>query len=373
VDPRITRLADLLVNFSTNVQPGERLLVESVGTDPLPLVEEILRIATQKGALVFHTITEHTLVRAVLMHASEEQVKALRDYPLAQMKEMDCYIGIRGPSNFAELVDVPAQAMGWYSRYITGDVHIRERAVNTRWVVLRYPNCAMAQQGKKSLRAFEDYYFDVCTMDYERMSKAMDPLVALMERTDRVEVVGQGTELNLSIKGLPAIKCDGHMNIPDGEVFTAPVKDSVNGTICFNAGSQFEGNLFGAITVTFAKGRVVKVDAGADTAAVEAILNRDEGARFVGEFAIGVNPYVTAPMFDTLFDEKIDGSLHMALGNSYDTCDNTNKSQNHWDLVHIQRPEWGGGEIRFDGVLIRKDGRFVHPELLALNPAALGA
>lgn len=371
MDPRNTRLAQQLLDFSIAVKKGERLLVESVGNDPSSLVEEIIRLATSKGANVFHWMTDHTHWRARLLHADEEQIHAQGAHLLEQMKTMDCYIGIRGPANANELADVPPERMSWFSKHVVGDVHLRERVPNTRWVVLRYPNAAMAQLAKRSLRAFEDFYYDVCTMDYSRMSIAMEPLKALMEKTDSVEIRGPDTKLSFSLKGQPAIKCDGHLNIPDGEVYSAPVKESVNGNIFFNAGSLFESKTFGPIKATFEAGRVVRVDAGADTDVINSILDRDPGARYTGEFALGVNPFVTSPMHDTLFDEKIDGSLHIALGNSYDDCDNGNKSQNHWDLVHIQTPSWGGGEIWFDGVLIRKDGRFLPPELQALNPENL--
>ncbi|MFH1810244.1 MAG: aminopeptidase [Pseudomonadota bacterium] len=371
MDPRLTKLADLLVNFSTAAQKGERLLVEAIGVDTLPLVEEIVRVAARKGVFVFHNIHDHTVLRAFLNSVEEPQVAALTQHALAQMKDMDCYIGVRGPSNVAELSDVPQAAMNWYNKYYFDAVHIKQRVAHTRWVVLRYPNHAMAQLAKQPLRAFEDFYYDVCTMDYARMSRAMDPLQALMARTDRVEIKAPGTDLRLSIRGLPVIKCDGKLNIPDGEVYTAPVDGSVQGTITFNAGAIYEGKTFGPIALTFDKGRIVKVDAGSSTAAVEAVLDRDAGARGVGEFALGVNPFITRPMLDTLFDEKIGGSLHMAMGNSYDDCDNGNKSQIHWDLVHIQTPEYGGGEIWFDGTLIRKDGQFVLDELRGLNPDKL--
>lgn len=371
MDPRNARLAEVLVNFSTEAKAGENLLVESVGTDALPLVEEVVRVAAAKGVNVFYNVHDQRVLRALLRNAKESQIAALTKHPLAQMKDMDCYIGVRGPSNVSELADVPQQALDWYNAHYQGPVQIRERVANSRWVVLRYPNDAMSQLAKMPRRAFEDYYYQVCTMDYARMSKAMDPLKTLMEKTDRVVVKAPGTELSLSIKNLPAIKCDGKLNIPDGEVYTAPVKDSVNGHIVFNAGSMFEGKTFGPITLTFKNGQIVGVDAGSGTKEVEAILDRDAGARFVGEFAIGVNPFITSPMLDTLFDEKIGGSMHMAMGNSYDDCDNTNKSQIHWDLVHIQTPEYGGGEIYFDGRLIRKDGLFVVEELQALNPQNL--
>jgi len=372
MDPRITKLADLLVNFSCAAKPGERLLVEAIGTDTLPLVEEIVRVCAEQGVLVHHNIHDQGVLRAMLVSATkEEQISELTKHALAQMKDMDCYIGVRGPSNVSELADVPAEQMGWYNKHYFDAVHIKERVANTRWVVLRYPNFAMSQLAKMSRRAFEDFYFDVCTMDYARMSKAMDAIEGLMRETDRVEVKGPDTDLTLSLKGLPAIKCDGHLNIPDGECFSAPVKDSVNGTIKFNAGSIYEGKVFGPIKLTFKDGKCVEVDAGASTAAVEAVLDRDAGARYVGEFALGVNPHITKPMLDTLFDEKIGGSLHMAMGNSYDDCKNGNDSQIHWDLVHIQTPEYGGGEIYFDGKLIRKDGLFVHEALLGLNPDQL--
>lgn len=371
MDPRNSKLADLLVNFSTEVKEGENLLVEAIGTDTLPLIEEIVAIAAAKGVNVFHNIHDQRIQRAFLRNAKEPQVAALTKHALAQMQDMDCYIGVRGASNVSELADVPQQAMDWYNAHYMGPVQIRERVAKTRWVVLRYPNDAMSQLAKMSRRAFEDFYYQVCTMDYARMSKAMDPLVELMEKTDLVEVKAPGTDLSLSIKGLPAIKCDGKLNIPDGEVYTAPVKHSVNGTMVYNAGSMFEGKTFGPISLTFKEGQIVGVDAGAGTKEVEAILDRDPGARFVGEYALGVNPFITKPMLDTLFDEKIGGSMHMAMGNSYDDCDNTNKSQIHWDLVHIQTPEYGGGEIYFDGRLIRKDGLFVVEELQALNPENL--
>jgi aminopeptidase len=229
----------------------------------------------------------------------------------------------------------------------------------------------MAQNAKKSLHAFEDFYYDVCTLDYRKMSKAMDPLKELMDSTDQVRLQAPKTDLSFSIAGLKAIKCDGKLNIPDGECYTAPVKNSINGTICFNTPALFEGIVFDEINLVFKNGKVVGADAGAQTAKLNSILDRDAGARYVGEFSLGFNPFITTAMLDALFDEKIAGSLHMALGNAYDDCFNGNRSSIHWDLVHVQRPEYGGGEIHFDGKLIRKDGRFVPKELQGLNPDKL--
>jgi aminopeptidase len=251
-------------------------------------------------------------------------------------------------------------------------VHMEQRLNRTRWCVLRYPNAAMAVMARRHQQEFEDFYYRVCCLDYARISRAMDPLVALIERTDRVEITGPGTDLRFSIKGLPAVKCDGHRNIPDGEVYTAPVLGSVEGTITYNTGSLQRGDLYDGVRLTFEQGRIVdSTCAVGDPGKLRAIFDQDEGARRVGEFAFGVNPHITEAMLDILFDEKIGGSIHFTPGNAYATCDNGNRSSLHWDLVLIQTPAHGGGTIAFDGVVIRKDGRFVLPELAGLNPEAL--
>ncbi|MFB3907477.1 MAG: aminopeptidase [Candidatus Eisenbacteria bacterium] len=371
MDPRNRKLAELLVQYSCGVQKGEKLLVESVGFDALDLVHEIVSEATRLGAHVYTNFRSDTLTRRFLHDAGEEQIRAQAKYDLHRMKEMDCFIGIRASANTMEMSDVPSEKNGLWSKHYVQPVHMKTRVPKTRWVVLRYPNNAMAQNAKKPLHVFEDFYFDVCTLDYAKMSKAMDPLKALMDATDRVEIKGPKTDLKFSIRGLSSIKCDGKLNIPDGELYTAPVRDSIDGTICFNTPALFEGVVFDEIQLRFKNGKVVEADAGANTGRLNAILDRDRGARYVGEFSLGFNPYVTEAMLDALFDEKIAGSLHMALGNAYDDCFNGNRSQIHWDLVHIQRPEKGGGEIHFDGKLLRKDGLFVPKELKGLNPDRL--
>lgn len=368
-DPRIQKLADTLINYSIKLQPGEKILIDVVGLE-IPLAQALVRTAYQVGGVPFLTITNHTLMREILKGLSVEQAEAMARWDLKQMKEMQAYIGIRAGENVNELSDVPTEKLKIYNAHYSKPVHMEQRVPHTRWCVLRYPNASMAQLANMSIEGFEDFYFDVCNLDYAKMSRAMDPLKALMERTDKVHIVGPGTDLEFSIKGLPAIKCDGHMNIPDGEIFTAPVKDSVNGVISYNTPANYQGFTYENIVLHFENGRIVKAEAN-DPARIEAVFNTDEGARYVGEFAIGVNPYILTPMKDTLFDEKIDGSFHFTPGSCYDDANNGNKSAIHWDLVMIQRPEYGGGEIYFDGVLVRKDGRFVLPELEGLNPENL--
>jgi len=368
-DPRIVTLAKNLINYSCNLKKGEKVLIEAVGLE-LPLVTELVKQAYEVGALPFVTIKDKEVDRAILMGCSQEQMEMIAKYEAARMSDMDAYIGIRAGNNITEHADVPSERMSTYQKYLWSPVHGGIRVPKTRWVVLRYPNYAMAQSANMSTESFEDFYFNVCNLDYSKMSKAMDSLVNLMERTDKVHIKGEGTDLTFSIKGIKSVKCAGQLNIPDGEVYTAPVKDSVNGYISYNAPAVYQGYTYENIRLEFKDGKIVKATAN-NTEKINKIFDTDEGARYVGEFAIGVNPYILTPMKDTLFDEKIAGSIHFTPGSSYDDAFNGNKSAVHWDLVYIQRPEYGGGEIYFDDVLIRKDGLFVVDELLCLNPESL--
>lgn len=368
MDQRIEKLAALLVNYSCRLQKGERILIDYEGSEVKPLIRQIIKEVYKAGGQPFTVERDSSLLREVLLGATEEQLQKDADFKMAQIKEMDAYIAVRGADNTAELSDVPSEQMTLYSRVMNPVTE--ERVNTTKWVVLRYPNNAMAQLAGMSKEAFEDYYYKVCTLDYSRMGRAMDALKAVMERTDRVRIKAPGTDLSFSIKGIPAIKCAGECNIPDGEVYTAPVRESMNGTIAYNTPSVEDGFTYENVVFEVKDGRIIKATAN-DNARINAMLDTDEGARFFGEFAIGVNPYVLSPMKDILFDEKICGSIHLTPGMCYEDAPNGNKSAVHWDLVQIQRPEYGGGEIWFDDVLIRKDGLFVIDELKPLNPENL--
>ncbi|NLG84993.1 MAG: aminopeptidase, partial [Firmicutes bacterium] len=309
-------------------------------------------------------------LRTWLRGASDEGLSRAASYEVARMKEMQAFIGIRGPYNINELGDVPAERMAAYQRLYVRPIN-DIRVPQTKWCILRYPTPALAQLAEMSLEVFTDFYYRVSCLDYAKMSVAMDRLVEVMQATDRVRIVGPGTDLTFSIKGMPAVKCDGRMNIPDGEVFTAPVRDSVNGVIRFNTPSEEGGFTFTDVTLEFRQGKIVRATAN-DTARLNRLLDTDEGARYVGEFSLGVNPYIEKPMKETLFDEKIMGSFHLTPGQAYQEADNGNRSAIHWDLVAIQTPAYGGGEIYFDDVLVRKDGRFVGKGLEVLNPENLG-
>lgn len=369
IDPRMTKLAEVLVGYSTALKPGEKLLIESIEI-PTEMTCELIRVAREAGADPLVTLKSNRVNRALLRMATESQLNLIADAEVLRMSHVDAYIGLRGNYNIAELSDVPEEGHKLYQNTVWRRVHQEIRVPKTRWVVLRWPYASMAQQASMSTEAFEDFYFDVCTMDYARMAEAMKPLAQRMKSADQVRIVGPGTELTFSIKGLAAIPCDGKLNIPDGEVFTAPVRDSANGTLQCNARTIYQGVTHDNVRLELSEGKVVKASS-TNTEHLEKVLNTDEGARYIGEFALGFNPYITRPMLDILFDEKIAGSFHFTPGQAYDEADNGNKSTVHWDLVCLQDTESGGGEIWFDGELIRKDGLFVVDDLKPLNPEAL--
>lgn len=335
----------------------------------LPLVKSLVSKVYSADAIPFVILREDTIMREIIAGCRKDQMELMAKHDLVQMQDIDAFIGIRAHDNVNELGDIPSEKMGLYMRDYSRPV-TDERVNNTKWVVLRWPNNSMAQLANTSLEAFEDFYFNVCTIDYSKMFRAMDNIISLMDRTDKVHIKGPGTDLSFSIKGIPTIKAAGEMNIPDGEVFTAPVKDSVEGELTYNTPAVYQGTTYENIHFRFEKGKIVEARANF-TEKINEVLDTDEGARYLGEFALGVNPYITEAMKDPLFDEKIMGSIHITPGKCYEEASNSNSSSIHWDLVLIQTPEQGGGEIYFDGKLIRKDGRFVPEELQCLNPENL--
>ncbi|MGE5672456.1 MAG: aminopeptidase [Mycobacterium leprae] len=369
MDPRIRKLAGILIRYSTRLQPGEKILIDAYGLE-VPMIRALVEEAYAAGGLPFVSLKNQQVQRAILMGAKPEQLEMMARYEADRMKEMDAYIGLRSGENASELADVPPAQNKLYQEKWWHPVHSEIRVNQTRWVVLRWPSHSMAQLAGTSTEEFEDFYFDVCTLDYAKMDKNMDPLKQRMERTDKVRIVGPGTDLSFSIKGLPAVKCSGRRNIPDGECYTAPVRNTVNGILTYNTPSVYQGFTYEQIKFEFKDGKIVKATAN-DTDRINKVLDTDEGARYIGEFSFGFNPYILKPMKDTLFDEKIAGSFHFTPGQAYATADNGNRSAIHWDLVCIQRPEYGGGEIYLDGELVRKDGRFIVEDLLGLNPENL--
>ncbi len=362
-DKRNTVLARQLLEYSTKIQKGETLYVEIKGVEALDLGKEIIRICTEIGATPFWFYNDESLLRQFVKGAGDDQFKRQAELHMELMTRADAYIGVRGSNNPFDMADIEHGQIEKQNKLFYKPVHLEERVKRTRWVVLRYPNNAMAQLAETSQEAFADFYFNVCCADYAKMSKAQDKLAALVKATDKVHLKGPGTDLTFSIKGIGVEKCDGGRNIPDGEVYTAPVRDSVNGTLTYNTPSLHQGFLYNNISFTFENGKIVRATCDGDDKKLNGVLDTDEGSRYVGEFAIGVNPFILHPMKDTLFDEKIAGSFHFTPGQCYDEAPNGNQSNIHWDLVCIQRPDYGGGEIWFDDKLIRKDGVFTDDEM----------
>lgn len=365
-DTRHDKLAEVLTRHSTRLQPGDRVLVE-VSDVPDSMVIALIRAIRRAKALPFVQIQRSRVARELAKGATVPQLTTAAEIEMARMKKVDAYIAIRGSENATEMSDVPPADMKKISAALRPVMN--HRINKTRWVVLRWPTPSMAQQAQMSTEAFEDYYFRVCTLDYGKLRKGMEALKALMDSTDAVHIKGPDTDLRFSIKGIGSVVCGGDRNIPDGEVFTAPVKRSVEGRVHFNVPTIYHGTAFEEIALEFERGRIVHAEGGRHTARLNAILDADAGARFIGEFALGFNPHILYPIRDILFDEKIAGSFHFTPGQAYKVGGNGNRSQVHWDMVCIQRPDYGGGEIWFDGKLVRKDGLFVLPELKLLNPA----
>ncbi len=368
-DPRYDHLARALTTFSTKLQTGERVLIDAYDI-PDGMTIALVRAARSCGALPFVQLNHGRVSRELAFHAEQGQYDVQSELELARMQRMHAYIAIRGSHNITEMSDVPSERMKLVMKTMRPVTDYRVR--KTKWCVLRWPSSAMAQQAAMSSEQFEEFYFRVCTLDYSKMEPGMAALKARLERADKVHIKGPGTDLRFSIKGIASVTCGGSHNIPDGEVFSCPVRDSVEGQITFNAPTIYLGTNFDGIRLEFEKGKVVRAHAeGGLTDKLNQILDSDEGARYIGEFSLAFNPHILQPMRDILFDEKISGSFHFTPGQAYEEADNGNRSQVHWDMVCIQRPEYGGGEILLDGELIRKDGRFVGAGLDGLNPEHL--
>ena len=362
-DARFDELATLLVEYSTRLKRNENVLIESFDV-PDEMSIALIRAVRKAGAIPFVQVQRARIGRELALEASDRQLTLAARHELARMKKMHAYIALRGSNNITELSDVPVAKMQLVAKKMRPVQD--QRVKKTKWVVLRWPTPSMAQLAGMSTQAFEDFYFQVCTLDYRKLQPGMKALKALMERTDRVEIKGPGTDLRFSIKGIPAVICGGDRNIPDGEVFTAPLKNSVEGQITFNAPTIYQSIAFDGIRLNFRQGKIVEAKSN-QTEKLNKILDSDAGARYIGEFSLGFNPHVLEPMRDILFDEKIAGSFHFTPGQAYEEADNSNRSQVHWDMVNIQRPSYGGGEIYFDRKLIRRDGEFLPKQLRSLN------
>lgn len=368
MDERIIKYAKVLVDYSTNIQKGDNVWI-SLQDCPRNLGIALVREVIARGGYPYVEYVDLRTNTEIMKSMSEEYCKRQLTWDLPKMKDTDAYIRVRGNYNLFEMSDVAQDKLK--IKALQYGEPITKIRLTKKWVIGNFPSPSYAQQAGMTTEAFEDFFYKVCTLDYSFMNKQMDALVDLMQKTDKVRIVAKDTDITFSIKGIKAIKCAGEKNVPDGEVYTAPVKNSINGVITFNV-PTIENNIrFDHISLTLKDGKIIKATCDQHQDELNEILNTDEGARYIGEFSFGINPYITKPMLDILFDEKMCGSIHFTPGSAYDDADNTNRSAIHWDMVLSQLPEYGGGEIYFDGKLIRKDGEFVIDCLKGLNPEIL--
>lgn len=365
-EQQLHNIAKNIIDNSIKLKENENILIELYGTHGKPLALEVMKYAANIGARAYFNIIDYDMIRIMLDNADENYMKTYGICDLERMKQMDAYLAIKSVDNPNVLKGVPSENMTLYNKCYTLPVHLEERVKNTKWCLVNYPNEYLAKNSNVTLKEYIDLYYKVCTLDYNKLSNAMDKLVELMKKTDKVKIIGKGTDIEFSIKGIDVEKYYGTYNLPDGEVATAPVKESINGYITYNTKTSYNGIQFNNIKLVFKGGKIVETYAD-NNEELEKILDTDEGARYIGEFALGLNPYITKIMGDILFDEKIYGSFHLTPGTSVDGFDNGNRSAIHCDLVCIQTKDYGGGEIYFDDILIRKDGEFVLEELKCLN------
>ena len=357
-------LATLILEHSTKLEKGENVMVQLIGLNGIELLRALVQQIREKGAHPFIQINDAETQRLLLEHGNDDFWKNQTDVDqLPLMKQMDVFIGIRASQNIYENSQASKEANKAYSEHFLNPVHFEERVNNTRWCIMRYPSPAFAMNAKLPTAKFTEFYYNACLLDYGKLRDAMLPLEKRLRATDMIHLKGEGTDISFSVKGQNWIPCFGGHNIPDGEIFTSPILDSVNGHITY-APSVYQGKPFEFVKLVVENGLVVDYDSS-NNAALKDILDTDEGARRFGEFSFGTNPVIESPMYDILFDEKIYGSNHLTLGNDYEIAPNGNESNIHWDLVCI------GADVYLDGELIRKGREFVVDDLKCLNPDQL--
>jgi len=364
-DLRVEKLADVLVNYSVAVQPGDKVLVEGE-TPTAPLLKAVYARVLQTGGypmmMAFLPGTEELLFR----HGSDEQLKHVPDPLKLIIETYDAAIRIRGVENTKALSNVDPAKMVLHNqarRELMQTFMQRSGSGDLRWVTTLFPTNAHAQDAEMSLSEYEDFVYGACMPDiddpvgyWRRFSAWQQKIVEWLKGRERAHVLGPETELHLSIAGRTFINSDGKHNMPSGEVFTGPVEDSVEGHVRFSYPAIFQGREVSGVQLWFEGGRVVKATAEKNEDFLLQTLDTDDGSRYVGEFAIGTNEGIDRFTRQILFDEKINGSFHMALGAGYPETGSKNESAIHWDMICDLRD---GGEIWVDEELMYKNGKFV--------------
>ncbi|MBE6124211.1 MAG: aminopeptidase [Erysipelotrichaceae bacterium] len=365
-DNRLTILAHILLDHSLQIEKGDNFVLKAPYSAK-PLILEIVNYANEIEANAFVTITDQDITRKLMQGINKETALINNEIETLKFSKMKGLITIREEEKETDPIDIETLTMIGKINKPLNDTIINEK----RWVLLEWPTELAAQKVNMSYEQYYDFVLDVCTLDYVSMGKKAQVLKDLMEKTDKVRIVGPNTDLSLSIKDCKAVICRGERNIPDGEVYVGPIKNSINGKITYNVKTKYQGKSFENICFEFKDGKIIKASANAYNKALNKILDIDEGARYIGEFSLGFNPIIKKEIGNILFDEKMCGSFHLTPGQCYKRSNNGNNSQIHWDLVCSQLEEFGGGQIYFDDVLIRDNGIFVLEELKCLNPDKL--
>lgn len=356
-DERIKKLAEILVDYSTEVKKGDYVYLTTTSFEPYPLIEEIYKKVLQKGAYLFPRIgfdPNVTIDSVFLRYACEEQLNHLPEIALEEMRKMDVTILIGADINTRELSGIKPERIAMRKKAIRPVID--EVINNTKRIVTRYPTNAYAQDAGMSLKDFEDFYYGACLINWKEESRKQDKVKEVFDAGKTVRIIGKETDLTFSIEGRPGIKCDGKRNMPDGEVFYAPVEDSASGVISYSFPAVYLCNEVDGIVLKFKDGKVVEARAEKNEEFLRAMLETDTGSRFIGEFGIGVNYQINQFVRNILFDEKIGGTIHLALGNAYEKSGGKNRSGIHWDMVKDLRE---GGEIHLDGKVVQKNGLWV--------------
>jgi aminopeptidase len=365
LDYSLEKLAKKIINYSLNLQSNERVLISYSTLADIDLLKCLIKEILLVKSIPYVAFNHPTISYLLVEGTTDERIKLLKDLADQDVYNYDAFINVRYNYNDYEGKDVDKNILAKIGSKLkeSHDIRINQK----KWVLLNYPSLIDSFKAKMSTSDYRNFALEVMNVDYNEMNKKIEPLKRLMEQTDKVRITGKNTDITFSIKGMPIIPCVGDKNIPDGEIYVAPIKDSVNGIITYNTPSPYQGNIYNNVSLTFKDGQIVTATADNDVGDLNKIFNIDEGSRYIGEFSLGLNPKILHPIGDILYDEKIIGSLHFTPGAAYKDSYNGNDSSIHWDMVLIQREEYGGGDIYFDDLLIRHNGMFVLEELKELN------
>ena len=364
-DSRVDKLAEVLVGYSAAVKPGDKVMVEG-NTLAEPLLKAVYARVLQAGGHPLMLVSLPGEDELLFRYGSDEQLQHVPEPFKLIFETYDVRIAIRGEHNTKALSNVDPAKMVMHSRAYTELMKTfmqRSASGELRWVVTLFPTHAHAQDAEMSLSEYEDFVYGACLPEpddplgyWQRFSAWQQKIVDWLEGKERVHVIGPETDVRLSIADRVFINSDGHNNMPSGEVFTGPVEDSVEGQVYFSYPAIYKGREVTGVRLWFEHGRVVKASAEKNEEFLLQTLDTDAGARYLGEFAIGTNKGINRFTGQILFDEKINGSFHMAVGAGYPETGSTNESAIHWDMICDMRD---GGEIWVDDELLYKDGQFV--------------